>query len=67
MAWFVDSLKDEDFYRHGIQALLERCAKVVANDGQYFEWFIWMSYRFGFVGLIVNKSTSYKNSFIIFI
>ena len=29
--------KDEHFYRNGIRALLERWAKVVANDGQYFE------------------------------
>ena len=29
--------KDEHFYRNGIRALPERWAKVVANDGQYFE------------------------------
>ena len=29
--------KGEHFYRNCIRALLERCAKVVANDGQYFE------------------------------
>ena len=29
--------KDEHFYRNCIRALLERWAKVVANDGQYFE------------------------------
>ena len=29
--------KDEHFYRNGIQALPTRWAKVVANDGQYFE------------------------------
>ena len=32
--------KDEHFYRNGIRALPEKWAKVVANDGQYFEWFI---------------------------
>ena len=32
--------EDEYFYRNGIRALPEKCAKVVANDGQYFEWFI---------------------------
>ena len=34
------ALKGEHFYRNGIQTLAERLAKVVANDGQYFEWFI---------------------------
>ena len=37
---FVNSriaLKDEHFYRNGIRTLPERWAKVVANDGQYFE------------------------------
>ena len=29
--------KDEHFYHDGIRALPERWAKVVANDGQYFE------------------------------
>ena len=29
--------KDEHFYRNGIRALPERWAKIVANDGQYFE------------------------------
>ena len=29
--------EDEHFYRNGIRALPERWAKVVANDGQYFE------------------------------
>ena len=29
--------KDEHFYPNGIRALPERWAKVVANDGQYFE------------------------------
>ena len=29
--------KDKHFYRNGIQALREKCAKVVAKDGQYFE------------------------------
>ena len=29
--------KDEHFCRNGIRALPERWAKVVANDGQYFE------------------------------
>ena len=29
--------KDKHFYRNGIRALPERLAKVVANDGQYFE------------------------------
>ena len=29
--------KDEHFYRNCIRALLERWAKFVANDGQYFE------------------------------
>ena len=29
--------KDEHFYRNGIRSLPERWAKVVANDGQYFE------------------------------
>ena len=29
--------KDEHFYRNGTRALPERWAKVVANDGQYFE------------------------------
>ena len=29
--------KDEHFHRNGIRALPERWAKVVANDGQYFE------------------------------
>ena len=36
----LDSLiasKDEHFYRNDIRALPERWAKVVANDGQYFE------------------------------
>ena len=32
--------KDEHFHRKGIRALAERWSKVVANDGQYFEWFI---------------------------
>ena len=32
--------KDEHFYRNGIRALPGRWAKVVANDGQYFERFI---------------------------
>ena len=32
--------KDEHFYRNGIPALPEIWAKVVANDGHYFEWFI---------------------------
>ena len=32
--------KNEHFYRNGIRALPERWAKVVANDGKYFEWFI---------------------------
>ena len=32
--------KDEDFYRNGIRAVPERYAKVVPNDGQYFEQFI---------------------------
>ena len=32
--------KDENFYLNGIWALPERWAKAVANDGQYFEWFI---------------------------
>ena len=34
-SWIVS--KDEHFYRNGIWALPERWAKVVANDGQYFE------------------------------
>ena len=29
--------EDEHFYREGIRALPERWAKLVANDGQYFE------------------------------
>ena len=29
--------KDKHFYRNSIRALPERWAKVVANDGQYFE------------------------------
>ena len=29
--------KNEYFYRNGIRALQERWAKVVANDGKYFE------------------------------
>ena len=29
--------KDEHFYRNGIRALREIWAKIVANDGQYFE------------------------------
>ena len=29
--------KDENFYRNGIRVVPERWAKVVANDGQYFE------------------------------
>ena len=37
-SWIVS--KEEHFYRNGIRALLQRWAKVVANDGQYFEWFI---------------------------
>ena len=32
--------KDEHFYRNGIRALPERWTKFVANDGQYFVWFI---------------------------
>ena len=32
--------KDEHFYRNDIRALPERWAKVVANDGQYYELFI---------------------------
>ena len=32
--------KDEHFYCNGIGVLPERWAKVVDNDGQYFEWFI---------------------------
>ena len=32
--------KDEPFYCNGIRALPETWAKVVANDGQYFVWFI---------------------------
>ena len=34
------SSKTEHFYRNGIRALPERWVKVVANGGQYFEWFI---------------------------
>ena len=37
-SWIASN--DEHFYRNGIQALPERWAKVVANDEQYFEWFI---------------------------
>ena len=33
--------KNEHFYGNGIRALAERWAKVVANDGQYIEWFIY--------------------------
>ena len=33
--------KDEHFYRNGFRALPERWTKVVANDGQYFELFIY--------------------------
>ena len=33
--------KDEHFYRNGIRAPPERWTKVVANDGHYFEWFIY--------------------------
>jgi len=29
--------KDEEFFRHGIRMLPERCQKVVAAEGQYFE------------------------------
>ena len=29
--------KDQHFYRNGIRTLPERWAKIVANDGQYFE------------------------------
>ena len=29
--------KKEHFYRNGIRSLPERWAKVVANEGQYFE------------------------------
>ena len=32
--------KDEHFNRNDIGALPEKWAEVVANDGQYFEWFI---------------------------
>ena len=32
--------KDEHYYRNDIQALPERWAKVLANDGQYFECLI---------------------------
>ena len=32
--------KDEHFYSNGIRALPERWAKVEANDGKYFEWYI---------------------------
>ena len=32
--------EDENFYRNGIRVLPERWLKVVANDGKYFEWFI---------------------------
>ena len=37
--WFDSWIasKDEHFFRNGIRALPERWAKVVANDGQYFE------------------------------
>ena len=34
-SWIVT--KNEHFYRNGFRALPERWAKVVANDGQYFE------------------------------
>ena len=34
-SWIVS--KDKRFYRNGIRALPERWAKIVANDGQYFE------------------------------
>jgi len=33
----MDSLKDADFFRHGIRMTPERWEKVVASDGQYFE------------------------------
>ena len=32
--------KDKYFYRNGIRALPERWEKIIANNGQYFEWFI---------------------------
>jgi len=35
---FVGSLKDADFFRHGIRMLPEIWEKVVASDGQYFEY-----------------------------
>ena len=40
--WFDSWIasKDEQFYNNGIRALPKRWAKVVAYDGQYFEWFI---------------------------
>ena len=34
-SWIVS--KNKHFYRNGIRALPERCAKFVANEGQYFE------------------------------
>ena len=36
--------KDEHFYRNGIQPLPERWAKVVANNGQYFQRFIFNNF-----------------------
>jgi len=38
--WIDDWLasKDEQFYRHGIHSLPERWKKVIANDGQYFDY-----------------------------
>jgi len=37
--WVDSSIasKDEEFFRRGIRMLPERWAKVVANDGQYFD------------------------------
>ena len=40
--WLVSWIasKNEHFYRNGIRALPEIWSKVVANNGQYSEWFI---------------------------
>ena len=32
--------KDVQFFRPGIEMLPERREKVVANDGQYFQWYV---------------------------
>ena len=50
------ALRDEHFYRNGIRDLPEIWAKVVANDGQYFESFI--CNHFSTIKLHLHKKNS---------